>query len=211
MSSDYQRAPHEWVDPRRVAWAPTPVDPAAVEHYKQHPNRPYGGWLNSDGDPFIIRKPTGELVGCNGKHRAIAAAETGRKLWARVHAETAPGDQQPAADGRQGTSQHPAGRHRSGRVESNDVELMYTVAGNAMRCGYLLAGPSERVYARDSDPLTTVVPVPRWEDDAVHQLLGRRWLTRGSLRKVTCGAAHMSATTVLVPPATRARVNRWRH
>lgn len=205
MSSDYQRAPHEWVDPARVSWAPTPVDPAAVEHYKQQPDRPYGGWLNSDGDPFIIRKASGELVGCNGKHRAIAAAETGRKLWARVHTEI-PSARQPANGQRR-----EAGRHRAGRAESNDVELMYTVAGNAMRCGYLLAGPSERVYARDSDPLTSVVPVPRWEDDAVHQLLGRRWLARGQVRKVTCGAARLTATTVSVPPATRARVNRWRH
>ena len=73
-------------------------------------------------------------------------------------------------------------------VESNDVELMLTVAGNAIRCGYLLAGASERVYARDSDHRDEVVRVPRYEDDAVHQLLRRRWLTRGAPHRVTCGA-----------------------
>jgi hypothetical protein len=96
-------------------------------------------------------------------------------------------------------------------VESNDVDLLLTVAGNALRCGYLLAGASERVYARNSDHPDEVVRVPRYEDDAVHQLLHRRWLTRGSARHVTCGAVALSATTVLVPEDTRNRVARWQH
>jgi hypothetical protein len=96
-------------------------------------------------------------------------------------------------------------------VESNDVDLLFTVAGNALRCGYLLARSSERVYARNGDRRDEVVRVPRYEDDAVHQLLHRRWLTRGSPQHVTCGAVALSATSVLVPHDTRQRVARWRH
>lgn len=96
-------------------------------------------------------------------------------------------------------------------VESNDIDLMHTVAGNAIRCGYLLVGASERVYAHDSDSRDDVVRVPRFEEDAVHQLLRRRWLTRGGPRHVICGAAALTGTTVLVPKETRSRVHRWQH
>ena len=64
-----------------------------------------------------------------------------------------------------------------------------TVAANAVRCGYLLVGASERVYTR-TDADDRVARVPRYEDDAVHQLLRRRWLTLGATHRVTCGAAH---------------------
>ena len=60
------------------------------------------------------------------------------------------------------------------RIESNDVDLMVTVAANAVRCGYLLVGAAERVYAR-ADTDDHVARVPRYEEDAVHQLLRRRW------------------------------------
>ena len=94
------------------------------------------------------------------------------------------------------------------RIESNDVELMVTVAANAARCGYLLVGVSERVYAR-TDADDRVARVPRYEEDAVHQLLRRRWLTVGSTHPITCGAAHLVGTAVLVPKATRDRIACW--
>ena len=97
---------------------------------------------------------------------------------------------------------------RVSRIESNDVELMVTVAANAARCGYLLVGTAERVYARvDADE--HVARVPRYEEDAVHQLLRRRWLTPGAAHHVTCGAAQLIGTAVLVPKATRDRIARW--
>ena len=44
------------------------------------------------------------------------------------------------------------GQRPPSRIESNDVDLMVTVAANAVRCGYLLVGAAERVYARtDAD------------------------------------------------------------
>ncbi len=94
------------------------------------------------------------------------------------------------------------------RIESNDVELMVTVAATAARCGYLLVGVSERVYTR-ADADDRVARVPRYEDDAVHQLLRRRWLTVGSTHPITCGAAHLIGTAVLVPKATRERIEHW--
>ena len=100
------------------------------------------------------------------------------------------------------------GQRPPSRMESNDVDLMVTVAANAVRCGYLLVGAAERVYAR-TDTDDHVARVPRYEEDAVHQLLRRRWLTLGATHRVTCGAAHLLGTTVLVPKATRDRVARW--
>src|ERR1700733_12653499 len=78
----------------------------------------------------------------------------------------------------------PAPTRPPSRIESNDVDLMMTVAGNAVRCGYLLGGASERVYAR-TDGDGRVARVPRYEEDAVHQLLRRRWLTLGSAHRVS--------------------------
>ena len=53
--------------------------------------------------------------------------------------------------------------------------------------------------------------MPRYEEDAVHQLLRRRWLTLGTPHRITCGAASLVGTTVLVPKDTRARITRWAH
>ena len=109
---------------------------------------------------------------------------------------------------------HPAtppaipGQRPPSRIESNEVDLMVTVAANAVRCGYLLVGTGERVYAR-SDHHERVARVPRYEEDAVHQLLRRRWLTLGASHHITCGAAHLVGTAVLVPKATRDRIARW--
>jgi hypothetical protein len=96
------------------------------------------------------------------------------------------------------------------RIESNDVDLMHTVAANAARCGYLLVGTSQRVYTRAPDRHPDeVARVPRYEEEAVHQLLRRRWLTLGSQHAATCGAASLTGTAVLVPRDTRARIERW--
>lgn len=95
--------------------------------------------------------------------------------------------------------------------ESNDLELMHTVAGNAIRCGYLLVGAAERVYARAEGSRADVVRVPRYEEDAVHQLLARRWLMLGANQRVMCGAAALVGANVLVPKDTRNRVVRWQH
>jgi hypothetical protein len=93
------------------------------------------------------------------------------------------------------------------RRESNDVDLIHTVAANAVRCGYLLVGASERVYTRTSGD--EVARVPHYEEDAVHQLLHRRWLSTGAHHAITCGAASLTGVALLVPKHTRDAVARW--
>ena len=105
------------------------------------------------------------------------------------------------------TTSAPAGA--VSRVESNDVDLMHTIAANAVRCGYLLVGHAERVYSRADGRDGEVQRVPRYEEEAVHQLLRRRWLTTGADHHVTCGAAALTRTAVLVPKYTRTRITRW--
>lgn len=104
---------------------------------------------------------------------------------------------------------HPVDQPAAGRRESNDVDLMHTVAANAIRCGYVLVGASERVYTRTTGD--EVARVPRYEEDAVHQLLRRRWLTTGASHALTCGAASLTGLALLVPKSTRAAVSRWTH
>ena len=119
-----------------------------------------------------------------------------------------PGAAQLDLFGHPATSPAIPGQQAPSRIESNDIDLMVTVAANAVRCGYLLVGAAERVYARtDSDD--RVARVPRYEEDAVHQLLRRRWLTLGATHPITCGAAHLIGTTVLVRKTTRDRIARW--
>ena len=103
----------------------------------------------------------------------------------------------------------PVSQPEVSRRESNDVDLMHTVAANAVRCGYLLVGNAERVYARVIGHDGEVQRVPRYEEEAVHQLLRRRWLTTGSHHAVTCGAASLTGAAVLVPKDTRSRLARW--
>ena len=85
----WARQPIVDLDPRQVRWANTPVDRKAVEHYKRHPHRPYNP-ADHDGDPCVVRAADGTLEGRNGKHRAIAAIETGRRLKVRLHDEGTP-------------------------------------------------------------------------------------------------------------------------
>jgi hypothetical protein len=54
---------------------------------------------------------------------------------------------------------HPVGNRPPARRESNDVDLMHTVAANAIRCGYLLVSPAERVYARTTADHVQRVPL----------------------------------------------------
>jgi hypothetical protein len=84
----WSRRPVAYLDPREVLWARTPVNRAAVEYYKRHPDGRYK-WWDHDGDPCVVRAADGTLEGRNGKHRALAAIETGRRrLKVRLHDES---------------------------------------------------------------------------------------------------------------------------
>lgn len=99
----------------------------------------------------------------------------------------------------------------TGSGETNDMDLIAAVAGNASRGLYVLVGPNERVYIRTDGPNgRDVARVPRYEEAAVHQLLNRGWLKPGGRTKdLACGAATFTATAVNCPQSTRARVHRW--
>lgn len=115
------------------------------------------------------------------------------------------GNAVPADPSSTGTGRRPG-------PDTNDVDVIRHVAGNAVRGLYLLVGQGERVYARADGPDSDhAVRVPRYEEDAVHQLLRRGWLGRGGTQPVRCGAAFLHGTAVLAPKATRARVARWEH
>lgn len=81
----WARRPTVELDPRDVWWANTPVRRDAVEYYKRHPNGQFE--RDHDGDPCVVQAKDGTLEGRNGKHRAIAAIETRRKLHVRIHTE----------------------------------------------------------------------------------------------------------------------------
>lgn len=95
--------------------------------------------------------------------------------------------------------------------ETNDLDLVATIAGNAARGLYVLVGPNERVYVRTDGPDgRDLARIPRYEEATVHQLLRRGWLNPGGRTKeLTCGAATLTGTAVSCPAATRARVARW--
>lgn len=83
----WKRQPVTRIDPRKVWWPDTPVNEDAVEFYKRNPRGRYCGFWHHDGDPCVVRAADGTLEGRNGKHRAIAAIETRRKLRVRLHDE----------------------------------------------------------------------------------------------------------------------------
>lgn len=105
----------------------------------------------------------------------------------------------------------PTQRPASVTGETNDMDLVTTIAGNASRGLYVLVGAHERVYVRTDGPDgRDVARVPRYEEATVHQLLRRGWLHPGGRTKdLACGAATLTGTAVSCPAATRARVQRW--
>lgn len=97
----------------------------------------------------------------------------------------------------------------AGRGESNDLELFASVVKAATDPGYVVVGASERVFLRDAARPGHVVPVPRYESDAVGQMLDAGHLKTGGTHHVTYGSTDGPARSLLVPAATRAMVNRW--
>jgi hypothetical protein len=97
------------------------------------------------------------------------------------------------------------------RAATNDIELIRDVIRTAMTRGYVLIGPAQRVFVRldDNNKGGLVEPIPGYERDAVHQLLGSRHLRTGGTRIVRYGAQQGPATSVLVSSGARAMVTRW--
>jgi hypothetical protein len=99
------------------------------------------------------------------------------------------------------------------RPAINDIELIRDVLRTAITRGYVLIGPAQRVFVRLDDNAKggLVEPVPGYERDAVHQLLGSRHLRTGGTRIVGYGGQQGPATSILVSKGARAMVTRWDH
>jgi hypothetical protein len=94
----------------------------------------------------------------------------------------------------------------------NDLEMIRAVLLEAIRPGYVLIGPAERVYIRRPDlGPDQVTAVPRYEAGLVAQLLDARHLRVGGRHMVTVEDRTGPATSVLVPGRTRGLLARWDH
>ena len=96
------------------------------------------------------------------------------------------------------------------RPAVNDLDLVASVIRSADDPGYVVIGPSERVFLRDpSRAKGFIVTVPRYEADTVAQLLDSGHLRIGGTHTVSDGRREGPARSVLVTSATRTMVARW--
>lgn len=75
---------NRWIDPNKVRWEGHKVNEKAVQAYMRNPN--HVPFMDGDGPPLVVLRK-GRLIGINGKHRAIAAMRTGRKLKVQYYEE----------------------------------------------------------------------------------------------------------------------------
>jgi hypothetical protein len=95
---------------------------------------------------------------------------------------------------------------------NNDPELVASVVRAAMTRGYVVIGPAQRVFLREPGGAQKggrVEPVPGYEQDTVRQLLDSGHLTTGGTHLVRHAGREGTASSILVPKATRAMVTRW--
>src|SRR5947207_1394675 len=95
------------------------------------------------------------------------------------------------------------------RRVSNDMDKVMRVISFAVAdCGYVLSGPSERVFRKvDKEYIKKTV---WWEADVVKQLIGAGWLRVGGSRFYSHQGKTRPCRSVLVPKSTRARWNMWK-
>src|SRR3954452_166229 len=112
--------------------------------------------------------------------------------------------------GRQQPLTTASGSTTAKRAVVNDLDLVTSVIRSADEPGYVVIGVGQRVFLRDSTRgRGFVVSVPRYEADAVAQLLNPGHLRLGGPHVVSDGRHEGPARSVLVSAATRAFVARW--
>jgi hypothetical protein len=116
---------------------------------------------------------------------------------------------QEALFGDPATVEVPAQQRRA--ISSNDLDLMAGIIKTAADPGYMLVGPADRVFRSEPGDQHSAEPVPRYEQDAVRQLLDAGHLTIGGAHTVTYGDRTGPAHSVLIPKVTRAMAARWAH
>lgn len=83
----WARQPVAHVDPRQVSWADTPVNRAAVEYYRRHPDGRFR-WFGHDGLPCVVRAVDGTLEGATASTgRSPRSSPGGPWLKVRLHDE----------------------------------------------------------------------------------------------------------------------------
>jgi hypothetical protein len=93
-------------------------------------------------------------------------------------------------------------------VATNDMRSIIEVLERAVNeCGYVIVGPSRRVYRRTN--YNTMKQIPRWELETVLQLIDSGQLILGGHHVLRCGAIRQTVNSVLVPKPTRQNLNRW--
>jgi hypothetical protein len=105
--------------------------------------------------------------------------------------------------------QEPLSPPRRPAPTTKDRDLIEAVIQRAQDPGYVLIGPAERVFTRDPARKGVVEAVPKYEQDAVAQLLASGHLRIGGTHHVTYGDRNGPASAVLVPRATRQLADRW--
>lgn len=90
----------------------------------------------------------------------------------------------------------------------NDMDLIEKVLKVAENVGYVLVGPSERLYRLVAPK--TIEAAPRFEEEAVHQLLTAQWLRKGGVHVYTHHGEEGPGNSVLVPKSTKAKARQWR-
>ncbi|WP_439664149.1 hypothetical protein ACSHWB_23505 [Lentzea sp. HUAS TT2] len=102
----------------------------------------------------------------------------------------------------------PAASPASAAPVVNDMRVIMDVLNRAVdEPGYAIAGPTRRVYRRTNNK--TMKHVPRWELEAVLQLIDSGQLIIGGTHVLRCGAIRQAVNSVLVPTITRQKLKRW--
>ncbi len=91
----------------------------------------------------------------------------------------------------------------------NDMDLIEKVLQIAENTGYVLVGPSERVYHLVASK--TIEVSPRYQEEAVHQLLAAKWLSKGGVHVYAHHGYEGPGNSVLVPKATKMKARQWRN
>ena len=97
----------------------------------------------------------------------------------------------------------------TGRAESNDLDLFATIVRTAADPGYVLIGAAGKPFVREPGDKHQVHPVPRYEADAIAQMLDAGHLKTGGHHHVRTGRHEGPANSILIPAATRSMVHRW--
>jgi len=92
---------------------------------------------------------------------------------------------------------------------SNDLDLFAAIVKTATDPGYVLIGPADKPFVREPGTKHDVNPVPRYEAEAIAQMLDAGHLRIGGHHHVTDGRREGPAHSVLVPAVTRSMVARW--